>query len=89
MSSQTKPTAASALPYLSADAPGIGGVIRQLPEDFVVEEQPLYLPCGEGEHLYLKITKRGLSTPDLISRLSSTLGVKARGIGVAGQKDTR
>ena len=87
--SSPKSTAVSALPYLTADTPGIGGVIRQTPDDFVVEEQPLYLPCGEGEHLYLKITKRGLSTPDLISRLSSTLGVKARGIGVAGQKDTR
>ena len=77
------------LPYLTAEIDGIGGVFRQTPEDFAVEERPLYLPCGEGEHLYLRITKRGLSTPDLVSRLSSTLGVKARGIGVAGLKDTR
>ncbi len=76
-------------PYLTTGIPGIGGVIRAAPEDFVVEERPLYLPCGEGEHLYVKITKRGLSTPDLVRRLSSTLGLKAQAIGVAGLKDAR
>jgi tRNA pseudouridine13 synthase len=77
------------LPYLTGDIPGIGGVIRAIPEDFRVEERPLYLPCGEGEHLYLRITKRGLSTPELVKRLSSTFGVKAVGIGVAGLKDAQ
>jgi tRNA pseudouridine13 synthase len=77
------------LPYLTGNLPGIGGVIRSTPEDFRVEEKPLYLPCGEGEHLYLSITKRGLSTPQLVSRISSTLGVKAQSIGVAGLKDAR
>ncbi len=81
--------AGSALPYLTADTPGIGGVIRAEPEDFVVDELPLYLPCGQGEHLYLHITKRGLSTSQLVSYLSSSLGVKARAIGVAGLKDAR
>ena len=48
-------------PYLTAELPGVGGLIRATPEDFQVDERPLYLPCGEGEHLYLRITKRGLS----------------------------
>lgn len=76
-------------PFLTPDVPGIGGHIRFVPEDFQVEERPLYLPCGEGEHLYITITKRGLSTPDLVRRLSSTLGLKAQAIGVAGLKDAR
>lgn len=76
-------------PFLTSDLPGIGGQIRAVPEDFQVVERPLYLPCGSGEHLYITITKRGLSTPDLVRRLSSTLGVKAQGIGVAGLKDAR
>jgi tRNA pseudouridine13 synthase len=76
-------------PFLTSDIPGIGGQIRATPEDFQVDERPLYLPCGEGEHLYVKITKRGLSTPDLVRLLSSTLGVKAQAIGVAGLKDAR
>jgi tRNA pseudouridine13 synthase len=76
-------------PFLTSTIPGIGGRIRTAPEDFHVEERPLYLPCGEGEHLYVTITKRGLSTPDLVRRLSSSLGIKARAIGVAGLKDAR
>lgn len=76
-------------PFLTGTLPGIAGQIRTIPEDFHVEERPLYLPCGEGEHLYVTVTKRGLSTPDLVRRLSSTLGVRAQAIGVAGLKDAR
>lgn len=76
-------------PFLTGNLPGIGGQIRAIPEDFQVEEQPLYLPCGEGEHLYVTITKRGLSTPDLVRRLSASLGIKIQAIGVAGLKDAR
>ena len=63
--------------------------MRVEPEDFRVDERPLYLPCGEGEHLYVKVTKRLLSTPDLIRKISSTVGVKVQGIGTAGLKDAR
>ncbi len=77
------------VPYLTASVPALGGRIRSTPEDFCVEERPLYLPCGEGEHLYIKITKRGLSTPDLVLRFSSQLHVKAQTIGVAGLKDAQ
>ena len=54
-----------------------------------MEERPLYLPCGEGEHLYIRVKKRGLSTPDLVLRLASQLHVKAQTIGVAGLKDAQ
>lgn len=77
------------LPYLTEKIPGIGGILRSMPEDFRVEERPLYLPCGSGEHLYLKVTKRGLPTPQMVSRFASVLGIKARSIGVAGLKDAR
>jgi tRNA pseudouridine13 synthase len=76
-------------PFLTTTIPGIGGHIRTVPEDFRVEERPLYLPCGEGEHLYIKVTKRLLSTPDLVTIISSAVGVKAQGIGTAGLKDAR
>ena len=36
------------MPFLTAALPGIGGQMRTLPEDFQVEERPLYLPCGES-----------------------------------------
>ena len=76
-------------PYLTRAVAGIGGRLRVEPEDFRVDERPLYLPCGEGEHLYLKVTKRLLSTPDLIRRISATVGVKVQGVGTAGLKDAR
>src|SRR5690348_13183380 len=76
-------------PYLTAALPGIGGRIRSEPEDFQVDERPLYLPCGRGEHLYIRVTKRLLSTPDLLRHISSTLGVKMQGIGTAGLKDAK
>ena len=75
------------VPYLTADLPGIGGILKQQPEDFLVEEIPAYAPCGEGEHLFLWIEKRGLTTDDLTQHLARTLGVAKRDIGVAGLKD--
>ncbi|HRC44188.1 MAG TPA: tRNA pseudouridine(13) synthase TruD [Nitrospira sp.] len=77
------------VPYLTASVPALGGRIRSTPDDFWVEERPLYLPCGEGEHLYIRVKKRGLSTPDLVLRLASQLQVKAQTIGVAGLKDAQ
>ncbi len=74
-------------PYLTADVPPIGGALKRRPEDFLVEEMPLYHPCGEGEHIYLMVEKRGLSTTDLVEVLSRHFGVAERAIGYAGMKD--
>jgi tRNA pseudouridine13 synthase len=75
------------LPYLTAALPGIGGVLRASPEDFVVDEEPAYLPSGAGDHVFVRIEKRGLSTPQAIERIARALGVAVRDIGVAGLKD--
>jgi len=75
------------LPYLTADLPGIGGVLRTQPEDFVVDEVPAYPTSGAGEHVFVRIQKRGLTTPDAVTRLARALGVSGRDIGVAGMKD--
>ncbi len=76
------------LPYLTAELPGVGGHIRQQPEDFVVEEVPAYAPIGKGEHTYIRVEKRGLSTFALVQQLAEELGVRRRDIGYAGLKDT-
>lgn len=73
--------------YLTTDLPGIGGVIRQRPDDFLVEEQPLYEPCGEGEHLYLFVEKSEMTTHELVRRVAKKLRVSKRDIGFAGLKD--
>jgi len=75
--------------YLTVDLPGTGGVIKETPEDFLVEELPLYLPCGEGEHTYAVIEKRGVTTLDAIRRIARALSIPDREIGYAGMKDAR
>lgn len=75
--------------YLTGNFPGTGGVVKESPEDFRVEEIPLYLPCGEGEHLYLTVEKRGMTTFDMVDRLARALQVKKQDIGYAGLKDAR
>ncbi len=74
-------------PYLTAAIPGIGGTIKESPDDFLVEEIPSYLPCGTGEHCYLTIEKRGITTLEAISRIADALKVPERDIGYAGMKD--
>ena len=76
----------SDLPPLSAALPGSGGVIRTVPEDFAVEELPLYLPEGGGSHAYAFVEKRELTTRDLVLTLIRQ-GLKENEIGVAGLKD--
>ena len=75
------------LPYLTRDLPGIGGSIKDSPEDFFVEEIPLYEPSGEGEHVYCQIEKKGITTFDAINEIAYTLDIPRQDIGYAGMKD--
>jgi tRNA pseudouridine13 synthase len=75
------------LPYLTWDLPGIGGVIKQSPEDFVVEEISAYQPSGEGDHLFLWVEKRDVSAEQLTRHIATVLNISNRDIGVAGLKD--
>lgn len=73
--------------YLTSTVAGTGGVIKATVEDFLVEEIPSYLPGGEGEHCYLLIEKRGITTLEALRRLSRATGVAERDLGYAGMKD--
>jgi len=75
------------LPFITQDLPGCGGIIKSCPEDFVVDEVPLYLPCGEGDHMYLHFRKTGLNTRQVVTRLARILEVDPETIGTAGLKD--
>lgn len=75
-------------PMLTADLPGIGGVLKSQPTDFVVEEIPAYQPCGDGEHLFLWIEKTGVPADQLSRHLATVLGITPRELGTAGLKDT-
>lgn len=72
--------------YLTEE-PGLAGQIKQRPEDFIVEELPLYEPIGEGEHLYIRVQKIGVSHGELMATLRKHFGVPERSIGYAGMKD--
>ncbi len=77
------------LPYFTAGMPGTGGAIKESPEDFIVEERPLYPPSGEGDHLFVLVEKRGITTFEMIRRLAGMVGVQPRDVGYAGLKDAR
>jgi tRNA pseudouridine13 synthase len=74
-------------PRLTRDLPPIGGAYKVTPEDFCVEEIPAYAPSGAGEHTFLQIEKRGLSTHEAVARLARALGADPREGGTAGLKD--
>jgi tRNA pseudouridine13 synthase len=62
-------------------------VLRTRDEDFVVDEEPAYLPSGTGDHVFVRIEKRGMTTRHAVSQLARAVGVSDRDVGVAGMKD--
>jgi tRNA pseudouridine13 synthase len=76
-------------PLLTADLPGVGGRIKQEPEDFVVEEIPAYEPSGAGEFLYLWLEKRDMGAEFFVRQIARRLGLAPEEIGTAGLKDRR
>ena len=61
--------------------------LRTIPEDFFVEEQIPYIPVGTGEHLWVKVRKRGLNTEEVAKYLARLAGIARRDVGYAGMKD--
>lgn len=76
-------------PYITANLPGTGGGIKICPDDFQVEEIPLYPFAGVGEHAYLLIEKRGVSTYTAIAILAKAIGRRSVDFGYAGLKDAQ
>ncbi len=75
------------LPYSSPDLPGIGGQLRASADHFVVEELALYEPQDEGQHLYVNITKVGLTTKEVQRQLERLFRLRQGTVGFAGMKD--
>jgi tRNA pseudouridine13 synthase len=63
--------------------PGIG----LAPEDFVVDEIPLYQPSGEGSHTFLRVEKRLRNSEGVRRELARLAGVRPAEVGYAGRKD--
>ena len=67
--------------------PELTGVIRQSPEDFVVEEIAKVEPAGEGSHLWLWVEKHSANTDWVAKELAKCVACASRDVGYAGLKD--
>lgn len=67
--------------------PDAQAALRVTPDDFIVDESLAYALSGEGEHIYLRIRKRCLTTMAIAERLAKFTGLRLRDIGYAGLKD--
>jgi tRNA pseudouridine13 synthase len=57
------------------------------PEDFRVDELPLYPPAGEGAHTFVRIEKRLRTTEEVARALARLAGARPADVGYAGRKD--
>jgi tRNA pseudouridine13 synthase len=79
--------------FYVSESDGIGGHLRESPEDFRVREleafdwHPLDADPGDFHHLVLRATLRGWDTNDFASRLSDALGISRERVSWAGTKD--
>lgn len=67
--------------------PTATALLRQQPEDFIVDEQLNFTPSGAGEHILLQIEKIGQNTQYVAKQLAELTKLKARDISYAGLKD--
>lgn len=75
------------LPFDHDDLEALGGHIGPAPEDFVVDEVPLYAASGQGDHWYVRLRKREATTMELRGAVAEAAGVAAGDVGYAGMKD--
>jgi len=74
------------LPFAHGGPP-LSGLLRASAEDFQVDEMLGYEACGDGEHAFLHVRKRGLNTADVARELARFAGVRQVNVGFAGMKD--
>jgi tRNA pseudouridine13 synthase len=78
---------ANPLPLATAGLPGTGGRLRATDDDFEVEELPAYPLAGLGDHVWVWIEKRGLTTPAAAAIVARAATAPVRDVGWAGMKD--
>ncbi len=68
---------------------GIKGKIKKEPEDFIVEEIPIYPKPLNGKYTIARVTSKNWETNRLIEKLANELQISSNSIGYAGIKDKR
>lgn len=76
-------------PYISATIAGLGGQLRAEPEDFRVEEIPLPVAEAGGDHVWVQIEKREVTTQNVLSAWERHWKAEPGSLGHAGLKDRR
>jgi tRNA pseudouridine13 synthase len=61
--------------------------LKQLPEDFQVEELTDVTPAGEGPFAFYRLEKRGWATPDALQAIRRRWGLDQRRLSYGGLKD--
>ncbi|HEX6832717.1 MAG TPA: tRNA pseudouridine(13) synthase TruD [Rudaea sp.] len=74
------------LPYAHGGPP-LRCVLRATPEDFIVDEDLGFEPDGAGEHLLVRVEKRGANTEWVARALAKMAGVAPDAVSFAGMKD--
>ena len=69
--------------------PACAGLLRCRPEDFRVDEHLGYAPDGDGEHLWLRVEKRDVTSEWVAAQLARCAGIAPRQVSYAGRKDRR
>jgi tRNA pseudouridine13 synthase len=76
----------SALPYAHGGPPLVG-MLRAEPEDFCVDEDLGFVADGAGEHVFVRVEKRGANTDFVAKALARFVGVSPEAVSYAGLKD--
>lgn len=74
------------LPFAHGGPP-LRGRLRAVPEDFEVDEHLGFAPDGQGEHLFLRIEKRGANTEWVARQLAAALRLAPMAVSFSGLKD--
>lgn len=67
--------------------PPLRGVLRASPEDFFVDEDLGFTPDGAGEHVFVRVEKRGANTDFVAKELARFAGLRTEAASYAGLKD--
>ena len=76
----------SALPYAHGGPP-LTATLRAAAEDFFVDEDLGFVPDGAGEHVFLRVEKRGANTDFVARELARCAGIAVDAVSYAGLKD--
>jgi tRNA pseudouridine13 synthase len=74
------------LPY-AYGGPPLRGILRVTPEDFFVDEDLGFAADGAGEHLFVRVEKRGANTDWVARELARLAEVAPSAVSYAGLKD--